>query len=766
MKRIMLLSFTLFSCLLLKAQNVSINANGDPADPSAILDMTSMNKGVLVPRMESWQRMAIPNPAQALLVFDTNTRSFWFYSNSWNEISNGGGMNGPAFGDLSGNYPSPTVAKIQNLDVAFGVPFDKQVLKWDAVDNNWKGRNDSLFLPYNATFSNNTSLFGITNNSTSNGASAIYGKRGGTGAGITPAATMGVWGDNSNGVGVMGTSNTGVGTYGFSFVNHGVYGYSTTANFAGVKGSHANAGGIGVMGEVQNSGYALLGLSTGTTGKAGSFQTTNTSNSDSTLTVSTTGLGLLSQFNISNTSNSKAAVDITHAGIGTGLKVKLSKVTSNANGIEVITQGTGNAVYGRSENGIGARFENTNASNTFPALSLGNNGLGSTLFISSSNTGQTGNVVSVTNAGSGFGLSVASTAGTSGLFSVTDVNSSSSVLIAQQSGSGKGVEVNLSKPGNVNAGLYVNTLGTLGVDAFSAANNGVAIKGTTAINSNNGIGVLGQAGSSDPTGIGVKGIAGGGISGGVGVLGMANEANPQAIAVKGIGYTHNEDVGSVTGINMTDGVGVLGESLGFDGIGIAGIVGNTNNHSVAAMFKNNYNNNNRAVVEILTNGKGNGIFLDHDHLTNTSPLFRMRNAGNGQFLRFENGLGDIKTTLSKEGNLTTDGTVTVKGDKGIVRNSSSTQLRMEIVTANIPAGQVNHYDEFNAPDHIDIDFGTAFSSAPAVSLGNLVSGSIGLLTLTIEDVTTTGCTIVLWNYTGHDWSYPATTYKLIVVGAE
>lgn len=766
MKRIILLSLTVFCCSHLKAQNVSINASGDPADPSAILDITSMSKGVLVPRMESWQRMAIPNPAQALLVFDTNTRSFWFYSNSWNEIANGGGMNGPAFGDLSGNYPSPNVAKIQNLDVAFGVPFDKQVLKWDAVNNNWKGRNDSLFLPYNVTFSNNTSLFGITNNSTSNGASAIYGKRGGTGAGITPAATMGVWGDNSNGVGVMGTSNTGVGTYGFSFVNHGVYGYSTTANFAGVKGSHANAGGIGVMGEVQNSGYALLGLSTGTTGKAGSFQNTNSSSSDSTLTVSTPGLGLLSQFNISNTSNNKAAVDITHAGIGPGLKVKLSKVTSNANGVDAVTQGTGNAVYGRSENGTGARFENTNTSNTFPALSLGNNGLGSTLFISSSNTGQTGNVVSVTNAGSGFGLSIASTVGTSGLFSVTDINSTHSVLIAQQSGSGKGVEVNLSKPGNVNAGLYVNTLGTLGIDAFSAANNGIAIKGTTATNSNSSIGVLGQAGSSDPNGIGVKGIAGGGISGGVGVLGIANEANPQAIAVKGIGYTHNEDVGSVTGINMTDGVGVLGESLGIDGIGVAGIVGNTSNHSVAAMFKNNYNNNNRAVVEILTNGKGNGIYLDHDHLTNTSPLFRMRNAGNGQFLRFENGLGDIKTTLSKEGNLTTDGTVTVKGDKGIVRNSSSTQLRMEIVTANIPAGLVNHYDEFNAPAYIEIDFGTAFSSAPAVSLGNVVTGGIGLLTLTIEDVTTTGCTIILWNYTSHDWNYPATTYKLIVVGAE
>lgn len=139
-----------------------------------------------------------------------------------------------------------------------------------------------------------------------------------------------------------------------------------------------------------------LACLTGTTGRAASFQNSNAASNDSTLTVSNTGLGLLSQFNIPNASNNKAAVDITHAGIGPGLKVRFSKVTSNANGVDAVTQGTGYAgLYGRSDNGIGARFENTNAANTFAVTSIGNNGMGGSLYINSTNTGQTGNVVQI-----------------------------------------------------------------------------------------------------------------------------------------------------------------------------------------------------------------------------------------------------------------------------------------------------------------------------------------------------------------------------------
>lgn len=72
---------TLITCCLSSvavAQNVSISKTGNPPDPSAMLDVMSDDKGLLIPRMTTALRNAIPNPATGLLVYDTVTRSFWF----------------------------------------------------------------------------------------------------------------------------------------------------------------------------------------------------------------------------------------------------------------------------------------------------------------------------------------------------------------------------------------------------------------------------------------------------------------------------------------------------------------------------------------------------------------------------------------------------------------------------------------------------------------------------------------------------------------
>ncbi len=66
---------------------IGISANGSSADASAMLDVASSDKGMLIPRMSSTDRENISNPATGLMVFDLTTNSFWFYNSGWMEIN-------------------------------------------------------------------------------------------------------------------------------------------------------------------------------------------------------------------------------------------------------------------------------------------------------------------------------------------------------------------------------------------------------------------------------------------------------------------------------------------------------------------------------------------------------------------------------------------------------------------------------------------------------------------------------------------------------
>ncbi len=83
------LLFMLFFVLAISAsaQNISINANGAAADTSSILDITSTNSGLLIPRMSSAQRDSILLPANALQLFNTTTKALNIYNNNrWEAI--------------------------------------------------------------------------------------------------------------------------------------------------------------------------------------------------------------------------------------------------------------------------------------------------------------------------------------------------------------------------------------------------------------------------------------------------------------------------------------------------------------------------------------------------------------------------------------------------------------------------------------------------------------------------------------------------------
>ncbi|MBU0764784.1 MAG: hypothetical protein KJ607_08115, partial [Bacteroidetes bacterium] len=77
--------------IALYSQNVAItDDDGYTADSSAMLDVKSVTKGMLVPRMTAIQRNAVLNPARGLLVFDINENSFFFHNGSeWVNLSSG-----------------------------------------------------------------------------------------------------------------------------------------------------------------------------------------------------------------------------------------------------------------------------------------------------------------------------------------------------------------------------------------------------------------------------------------------------------------------------------------------------------------------------------------------------------------------------------------------------------------------------------------------------------------------------------------------------
>ena len=90
MQRVLLVIVFFFVISLVHAQSAAINNDGSNADASAMLDVKSTNKGMLVPRMTTAQRTAIASPAKGLLVFDNDTGDFWFYNGTaWTSLSSG-----------------------------------------------------------------------------------------------------------------------------------------------------------------------------------------------------------------------------------------------------------------------------------------------------------------------------------------------------------------------------------------------------------------------------------------------------------------------------------------------------------------------------------------------------------------------------------------------------------------------------------------------------------------------------------------------------
>ena len=81
-------------CLLTVGITTSINAQvgigTNSPESSSALDISSNDKGFLMPRMTTVQREAIASPVNGLMVFDLDTNSQWTYiGDAWLESKAG-----------------------------------------------------------------------------------------------------------------------------------------------------------------------------------------------------------------------------------------------------------------------------------------------------------------------------------------------------------------------------------------------------------------------------------------------------------------------------------------------------------------------------------------------------------------------------------------------------------------------------------------------------------------------------------------------------
>ena len=193
LRRFTLSIFFLSTIGFLNAQ-VGINNDNSVPDASAMLDVKSDSKGILVPRMTSSQRTQINNAAAGLLVFDITTESFWFKDGmAWVEL-------------VSGNISTLTDADGDNK-VQVEESTDEDVIRLD-VDETEAIRVEFAFS--NASSINVNTIPSFTGATTTGSQSPDWQSFTATSKGKIDSLRM--WMSRGN--------FTGVGTYNFSVSNY------------------------------------------------------------------------------------------------------------------------------------------------------------------------------------------------------------------------------------------------------------------------------------------------------------------------------------------------------------------------------------------------------------------------------------------------------------------------------------------------------------------------------------------------------------------
>lgn len=134
MNRTLLLVLLWISYSGVHAQSMAINNDGSTADASALLDVKSNTKGMLVPRMTKAEKSGIGSPATGLLVYQSGPDSIGFYyfdGAAWKWLAV---ANAQQSWYITGNVGTTTANFLGTID---DVPLSFR------QNNNWMGRWDA-----------------------------------------------------------------------------------------------------------------------------------------------------------------------------------------------------------------------------------------------------------------------------------------------------------------------------------------------------------------------------------------------------------------------------------------------------------------------------------------------------------------------------------------------------------------------------------------------------------------------------------------------
>jgi hypothetical protein len=271
---ILFTGLVLNSTNIIVAQSVAVNTTGATADASAIMDISSTTKGMLIPRMTTAERAAITTPATGLRVYDVTTNSYWHYNGTnWREelttfsgwglsgnstaaTSFAGTTNNVPFRLFSNNAERARITEAGQFVVNSTAPFAVDVfsayapLNGYAVNGYTSGTGTAI---YGSSTLTGEGVRG-ENNSTGTG---VYGWNTSTGigtAGIATSTGVGIFGNNNGSGNAIQGNNTGTGV--------GVFGRTAAAASFGVYAFNANANGTGLIAggnNVTSPSYILAG---------------------------------------------------------------------------------------------------------------------------------------------------------------------------------------------------------------------------------------------------------------------------------------------------------------------------------------------------------------------------------------------------------------------------------------------------------------------------------------------------------------------------